>query len=453
MMNKKIKHSSLFTRVIRLITKFWEYCSGGVWRDTRNTLWVRIVKTANLTVRSFFDADLQTRSMSLTYMTVLAIVPAFALLFAIGRGFGLQSSITEFIYSAFPAQHKAIDTAISFVDRYLKESSQGIFVGVGLVILLWTLISLLSSIESTFNKIWGIRQDRSFYRKITDYTAICLFIPILMICSSGVSIFVSSTVTNSFAFLTPVVNSLLDAAPFFFACLAFTLSFFLIPNTKVKFKYAAIAGLLCGCSFQIVQLLFVNGQIYVSKYNAIYGSFAFLPLLLIWLQLSWLILLTGSLLTYSAQNVFGFNYMGDLSNIAESYMKKVAVVTMAVIIHRFESGQQPFTQSDIASKYGLPIRLVSIIIDKLNKCRLVYIVQLGNDKLGIAPAVDNDKYTVGMLLSALDKEGMKDFIPLFKERYSEALTRTDEIIKTAYDKGNDLLLRDICLPAPLVVKG
>lgn len=452
-MNKKDKHPSLIARYIKRIMRFWDYCAGAVWQDTRNTLWIRIIKTANLTVRSFFDTDLQTRSMALTYMTVLAIVPAFALLFAIGRGFNLQNSITSFIYSAFPSQHKAIDTAISFVDRYLKESSQGIFVGVGLVILLWTLISLLSSIESTFNKIWDVRQDRSFYRKITDYTAICLFIPILMICSSGVSIFVSSTVTHSFAFLTPVVNSLLDAAPFFFACLAFTLSFFLIPNTKVKFKYAAIAGLLCGCSFQIVQLLFVNGQIYVSKYNAIYGSFAFLPLLLIWLQLSWLILLTGSLLTYSAQNVFGFNYMGDISNIADSYMKKVAVVTMAVIINRFEAGQRPYTQSEIATKYGLPIRLVTMIIDKLNKCRLIYLVQLGDDKIGIAPAVDNDKYTVGMLLSALDKEGMKNFIPLFSQRYSDALTQTDEIIKTAYDKGNDILLRNIPLPAPLAVKG
>lgn len=305
------KNSTRVTLIKRLIVKvrcIIDFCWTGIWRNESDSIWIKLLKTVNLSVRSFLDTGLQSKSAALTYNSILAIVPAFALLFAIGRGFGFQNLLQDQLYSFFPAQHQAISTALSFVDSYLEQASQGIFVGIGIVLLLWTLISLLGNIEAAFNHIWGIKQNRSLYRKVTDFTAIFLMIPILMICSSGISIFMSNTVQNNidFRFLSPVFEVLLDITPFLLTCLAFTLAFILIPNTKVKFKYALISGIICGISFQILQQLFVSGQIYVSKYNAIYGSFAFLPLLLIWLQLSWLILLFGCVLTYSAQNIFRY---------------------------------------------------------------------------------------------------------------------------------------------------
>ena len=232
---------------------------------------------------------------------------------------------------------------MKFVDSYLAEASQGIFVGIGIIFLLWTLISLLSNIEEAFNTIWDVKRDRSMYQKVTDYIAICLMVPILMICSSGVSIFMSATVQNNiyFSFLSPLVNIALEALPVFLAWVAFTLSYFLIPNTKVKFQYAAISGAVCAIIFQILQLLFVNGQIYVSKYNAIYGSFAFLPLLLIWLQFSWLILLFGCVLTYSLQNVLSYNFLGNLSKMSENYSRKVTIILSAAIVGRFREGKTP----------------------------------------------------------------------------------------------------------------
>ena len=318
--------STFFKRAYIRAMNFYQYCTVGVWREPRNTMFVRIVKTANLSVRSFLDRGLQMKSAALTYSSVLAIVPAIALLLAIGRGFGFQDIISQSLYEYFPAQHKALETAMGFVDSYLKEAANGVFVGIGVVVLLWTLISLLSTIEEAFNNIWDIKKDRTLYQKVTDYIAICLLVPVLMVCSSGVSIFMSTLVQNNLALriFTPVLNVALEAAPLVLAWLAFTLSYFLIPNTKVQFKYAAIAGGICALGFQILQLLFVNGQIYVSKYNAIYGSFAFLPLLLIWLQLSWLILLFGCVLTYSLQNIFAFNFLGDVTTISPDYRRKVS---------------------------------------------------------------------------------------------------------------------------------
>lgn len=426
--------------------KGWiEYFQTGVWEDSSKTAKVRVVKVLNLTVRSFLDRDLQSRSMSLTYSTVLAIVPAFALLLAIGRGFGLQDLLEQQLYQNFPAQKQFIALCLKFVDSYLKEASSGIFVGVGLLFLLWTLISLLSYIETAFNMIWNIKHDRTLYQKITDYVAICLMVPILMICSSGVSIFMSATVQNNihFAFLSPLVNILLELAPVFLGWIAFSLSFYLIPNTKVDVKYALIAGAIAAVCFQILQLLFVNGQIYVSKYNAIYGSFAFLPLMLIWLQLSWLILLIGCVLAYSMQNVYGFNFIGDLKSMSENYERKVTIIMMAVVVERFSENKTPLSREDISSGYDIPIRVVERVAERLRLANVINFVALSQDKYGIAPATDTAKLTVGEILQRMDSVGDQNFIPRFTAIYHSQLEKIDGWLSKSYETMADIPITEI----------
>lgn len=410
------------------------YAWAGVWVDGRDTFWVRILKTLNLTVRSFLNKDLQSKAMALTYSTVLAAVPAFALLFAIGRGFGFQNLLQKSLYVYFPAQEQALNTALGFVDNYLSQASQGVFVGVGIVFLLWTLISLMSSIEQAFNQIWEVTEDRSFIRKVTDYIAICLVVPILMICSSGISIFMSTAISEHFSFLGGAVDWVLDATPFLLAWIAFTLSFMLFPNTKVQFKYAAISGFVCGVAFQILQLLFVNGQIYVSKYNAIYGSFAFLPLVLIWLQLSWLILLIGCMLSYAAQNVVNFNYNAASDSISSNYLKQVGVVIMRIIVERQQNRQQPLTLTEISTGYDIPIRLVKQLAEIYKEAGIAYYVVLDKDAEGLAPAIDAGTYTLGELFAVLDNYGKADFIPDFRTQYSSLLARVAPIVSHPYGK-------------------
>lgn len=385
---------------------------------------------------------------------MLALVPALALLFAISRGFGFQDMVQNELYVYFPAQQKAISTATSFVDSYLQQSSQGLFVGIGIVMLLWTLISLLSNIEDAFNSIWGIKKARSLPQKVTDYIAICLMVPVLMICSSGASIFMSTIVQDNLnlPFLTPVINNLLELAPLVMAWLAFTLSYFLIPNIKVSFKYAAIAGAVCAIAFQILQLLFVNGQIYVTKYNAIYGSFAFLPLMLIWLQLSWLILLTGCVLTYSLQNVFAYNYMGDISDVSQSYRREVELVITALVFRRFRRGRTPYTLYDLSKHYDLPMKLVNHSVEALRKAGIIYIVSEDKERVGIAPAVEIGRLSVGELMRRLDAEGNSDFIPGFSEMYAPLLGRFRKTMSAAYTSAETLSICDLPLPNAINTK-
>lgn len=447
-MNKSTK-SNFFSKLYDKIAKTADYAWTGVWLDTRNNIWISLLKTINLSIKSFLNKDLQSRSMALTYSTVLSIVPALALLLAIGRGFGLQNILKDELLTYFPAQTQSITTALSFVDSYLNSASQGIFVGIGIIFLLWTMISLLNNIEQAFNKIWDVKVQRPFYRKITDYTAICLMIPILMICSSGVSIFMSTAISEHLSFLSPMVNVLLDASPLILVWVAFTLSFLLIPNTKVKFKYALLSGLICGIAFQIIQLLFVNGQIYVSKYNAIYGSFAFLPLLLIWLQLSWLILLFGALLTYSAQNVFGYNFTDTDKIISDDYFRIFATIVMAIIVKRFDAHKSPLSPREMCKKYDLPVRLLTSVIEKLHDAGLVYLVERDKDSYGIAPAFNTTDYTVGEYWRKLNTLGASGFIPRLNKHFNKIISEVTPIISNSYADADNIKISSLNLPESL----
>ena len=443
------KKENFISRFFSKISAFFAYCASGVWDDTSNKTRVKVVKVINLSFRSFMDRDLQTKSMALTFSTVLAIVPAFAMLFAIGRGFGFQNLLEEQLFMNFPAQKNFITFALKFVDSYLNEASQGVFVGVGLIFLFYTMVSLLSDIETAFNQIWDIKKDRSILQKVTDYIAICLLVPIMMICSSGVSIFMSSTLQSNdhFSFLTPIVNVALEASPFILAFLAFSISFCLIPNTRVKFKYAATSGAICAIIFQILQMLFLSGQLYVSKYNAIYGSFSFLPLLLIWLQLSWLILLFGCVLTYSMQNIFAFNFLDNSVPPSRNLETKVTLIIMAVVAKRFHEEKTPLSPQQISVNYNLPIRMVNRLCEKLHKAGLVNMVMMNNDVVGVAPALDTDELTVGNIFRKIETEGNPNYIPKFKSIYSETIKTLDDWFGKCYDSLDKIPLLNIPLPS------
>lgn len=426
-----VRHAkvSFITRMKDTFVSWYAYVTDGVWNDTRRNMWVNLVKTLNLSVRSFLNADLQMRAGSLTYQTLLAIVPALALVFAIGRGFGFQNLLQSQLFHHFPAQKEALSQAFRFVDSYLAQSSEGIFVGVGILFLLWTLISLVSSVENAFNLVWGIKQGRTLWRKLTDYTAIFLILPVLMICAGGIMVFMSTTLQNllPFGFMSPVVKILLDFASLALVWLFFAGSYMLIPNTKVKFTNALIAGIMAGTSYAVLQWLFVTGQVYVTRYNAIYGSFSFLPLLLIWLQLVWTITLAGAVLCFSSQNIFEFSFTNEIARISNNYKWRLTLAVMTIAVNRFIRAKIPLTPHQIAVEYGLPITLVSESVHKLISCGLLIrvVTKSGDDEFAVSPAVEPSKITVGLVMEKVGADGSANFIPKFNKRFkslSEAVT-------------------------------
>lgn len=437
----------IIDRIKEKAMSWWEYGSDGVWSDHRDTLKVKTVKTLNLTVRTFLNSDLQSKACAMTYRTMLAVVPALALLFAIGRGFGFQNILQNQLYNYFPSQHRALEMAFSFVDSCLAQASEGIFVGVGLVFLLWTIVSLLSSVEETFNQVWGVPYERSFFRKMTDYLAICIILPVLMICSGGLQIFMSTTIQRllPFDFLSPVLGFSLDVASIAFTWLFFAGAYMLIPNAKVRFKNAILAGVLAGTAFQLLQWLFINGQMGVAKYNAIYGSFSFLPLMLLWMQFSWLITLAGALICSSAQNISMFSFDRQIRNISADYTRKVTLSVLYVILKRFRDRQTPMNTEQLSVSCGIPIRLVRLVTDRLLACGLVIRVITDNnmddrDELPMQPSMSIEQYTIANVITTLHTYGEKDFIPDLEKKFPQVMQQCDRLTESVRKSTSDTLL-------------
>ncbi len=407
--------------LIEKCTAWWNYFNQGVWEDPRRTRSVAFIKTMNLSMRSFLNSKLWMTAGALTYYTMLAIVPALALIFAICRGFGFSNLLEAQIQQFFPAQSGALAQGLKFVDSYLANANEGVFVGAGIIFLLWTLYSLMSNVEDAFNEAWNVPRSRTVWRQITDYTAIFFILPILLILSSGINLLMSSTLQHLLPWdrLQGVVSVLLDSLSWVLIWLFFTGTYLLIPNTKVKFKYALIAGVIAGTGFMIVEWLFVSGQMYVARYNAIYGSFSFVPLLLIWLQIVWIITLSGAVVCYAMQNIYNLSYLNKVDNISIAYREKVAIAVMSVIVKDFKAEKTPPTPFSVAHDYRLPANLVSIVVQRLERCGLIrrLVPEKPVDEPGMVPAVPVSTLTVAQVVQALNRAGDSDFIPDFDEQF------------------------------------
>ena len=306
------------------IKRLWTFVTYDIWRITENEVSrgrssiYFIIKTSIISIRRFTQDRIMNKASALTYSTLLSIVPFLAIIFAIARGFGFSNLMENEFRGGLEGQSVAVEALLQMVDSYLSHTKSGVFIGIGLVMLLWTVINLVSNIEITFNRIWEVKKGRSIYRKITDYFSMFLLLPLLIVISSGLSIFMSTMVKymDDFVILAPILKFLVRLIPFVLTWLMFTGLYVFMPNTKVKLKYALISGVIAGSAYQAFQYLYIGSQIWVSKYNAIYGSFAAIPLFLLWLQISWTICLFGAELTYAGQNIKNFNFEKDTKNIS-----------------------------------------------------------------------------------------------------------------------------------------
>lgn len=441
-------------RIGRFLTWVIHFVTYDIWRITENEvsglkeLYINIIKTLILAFRGFMEEKLQTKASALTYSTLLSIVPMLAVLLGIAKGFGLQATVREELYDYFPGHVMELSKAFEFVERYLAQAQGGVILGVGLIFLLYTVVNLISAIEDTFNEIWQIQKSRPWYRRVSDYLALFVIVPVLMTASSGLSIFMGtlqSSFLGQYLFLTPVTGWILKLVPFVITSLVFTGLYIFLPNTKVRFLNGLIAGLIAGCAFQLFQNLYISGQIWVSKYNAIYGSFAALPLLLLWLQLSWLICLFGAEIAFASQNVRKFSFERDSQHISRRYKDFLTLLIASLITKRFAEQQPPYTADELSTTYRIPIRLTSQILFQLKRLGIINEVNYGVDERVIhyQPAMDIHQLTVSYLMDKMDREGSEDFkidtARLFSPAW-KALLKTREDMMRA---GEHILLKDL----------
>ena len=279
------------SRLIELVKRAYRFVRFDVWRITESELTkskrvsYRLVKTIVLAVRGFLNDELNQKASALTYSLLFAIVPIIAIVLAIAKGFGFESVVEEWLNRSLIGNTDLVPIVMGFVERYLETARGGYFLGIGIIVLLWSVTSFFYQVESSFNSIWQVRKSRSIIRQFTSYLSIVLIIPILIVVSNGFSIFFNAKLPElqAIKIISPLVTFTIKLVPFVIMWIVFTLLYWVIPNVKVRFWSAAISGLVSGTAFQLFQMLYIWGQVYLTRYNVVYGSFAAIPLLLLWL--------------------------------------------------------------------------------------------------------------------------------------------------------------------------
>lgn len=433
------------------LTDIKTFFTRGIWRIEDGRLpriqrtAFRMLKKLFLATETFVNNNISSHASALTYSTILATVPILSIVFAIGRGFGYGSLIEDKIRGHLTISHEVADTVLGFINSYLEHTQNGIFIGVGLIMLLYTLIQLTSNIEYTFNTIWGVKKPRNIYRRIADYISVFLLLPILIVVSSGLSIFLV-TLSQSlpdFIVLDSTLKGLIHLSPYILSGLAFTGLYMYMPNTWVRFRHAVMPGFIAGCAFQLVQYFYIHSQIWVSSQNAIYGSFAAIPMFMLWVQISWFICLYGAELSYANQNLDNYSYAKDINNLSRRYHDFIITLILSKICKRFEKGMTGYTAQGLSMENNIPIRLVNILLDELVNMKLI--IEVCEEKKHAAvylPAEDINRMTVNYLLERIDTYG-SEHLNLCLYEYSEKWEQLKEL-RSQYLKGMDeVLLKDL----------
>ncbi len=349
------------------------------------------------------------RASALTFYVLLSIVPIVALIFGISKGFGFEEMLKKELTDKLSSTPEIIDQVWTFSQRLLENTKGGLIAGVGLIILFYTVMRTLGNVESAFNDIWKVKKPRTWVRRFTDYLSVMLIAPIFLIASSSTTVFISTqlkTLSEKQEFLqafTPFLYDLLKFTPYLLIISLFTLMYIIIPNTRVNRKGAIVAGVLAGTAYQITQFFYIRFQINVSSYNAIYGSFAALPLFLFWMRISWLIVLFGAEIAYAVENVGKFAFEKANIRISPFTRKALALLIVRELVCRFKNSEIAPTAEALSEKLKVPFQNIDMLLSDLVYCGLISeIAGQNSENRSYQPAFDISNMTLYSVLTALD---------------------------------------------------
>jgi len=403
--------------MVSAIVRFLEY---GIWEVRLKDLspvkgfLVKDLRVLILALRGFFRDTCLLRASALTYYSLLSIVPLFALFFGVAKGFGLEAFVQNQIVGLAERANwppHVVERYVLFAGRLLESTKGGLVAGIGVVLLLWTVISILGNIESAFNEIWGVRKARSLVRKFTDYIAIMTIAPILIIISSSLNVVVASKVQSIaqrielLGTLKPYIVLLLKFLPYLSIWILLVLNYIVIPNTKVSIRSAILAGVATGTIFQVVEWVYITFQIGVSRYGPIYGSFAAMPLFLAWLQLSWMIVLFGAEVAVADENSETYGFHPDFEHLSFASRKILAVKMLHLLVKRFVQGERPLNAGEISTGLEIPARFVIQLLEELINARLVVETARNGNETVYQPGQATERLTIQFALEAYERQG------------------------------------------------
>jgi membrane protein len=432
-----------------MTSKILHFFNIGIWEirlknlPPIKALVIRYLRVILLASRGFLNDHCQKTASVLTYYSLLNVVPVVAVAFAMAKGFGLEKLIEKQILEmAEKANWQADITSqiISFSHNLLNQAKGGLIAGVGIVLLLWTVISIMGKIEESLNEIWEIKKPRTLIRKFSDYMAMMVLGPVLLIISSSATILVASQVkviVNKIAVLgvfSKLIFLLLNLLPYASIWVLFTMLYLIMPNTKIPIRSAILGGVAAGTIAQIVQWIYIKFQIGVASYGAIYGSFAALPLFLGMLQMSWMIVLFGAEIAHANEHYETFGFHPDYFQISVSSKKLLMLRIFHFLTKKFSLGEKPLSAHQIGHTLEIPVRLVGQLLHELMEVGLVVETAKGvKNEVAFQPGRTIENITVKFAMDEYEKQGISK-IPHDQSEEAEKISKYLKDISETIEK-------------------
>ncbi|MCF0191646.1 MAG: YihY/virulence factor BrkB family protein [Marinilabiliaceae bacterium] len=391
-----------------ILTKVKELAGGGIWSMTKEQAgrWYWLIKPGQailVAVEKYKNDRCKDKASALTYYTILSIVPLVAMVFGIASAFGFNEILRTFITDSFKGQEVVAQYLLDFSDKYIANMKGGWIAGIGFAMMIWTVKNLLGHTEQTFNQIWQVEKSRSLVRKLSDYITIIILALVAVVAVSSSLVNVTNQLSSDIN-LARVWGIVLSFVPMIMMWLGVSMIYYILPNTKVSLRAAITGGFFTTIALVIMQFIYLEFQIGLNSNNAVYGSFAAIPLFLIWLQTMWYIIILGCELVCVIQNFSSYGHNADTSRYSVSDRRKVSLQIVRYVIVRFAECKSAPSVKQIANDLKLPFSFVKNLMPMLEECGLLSKVITNADD-AYQPAFDVRQMTVRIFLDRVENLG------------------------------------------------
>jgi len=366
----------------------------------------RFLRILYLSGRGFRKDHCVLMATNLTYISLLSIVPLLAFAFSVSKGLKAQNVwIRDWVDNELSG---ALQEVMRQILARVEEINVTALGTIGFVILILIVMKMVGTVERSFNVIWGVRKGRSFVRKITDYVSMVVLGPIFLITIVGLTSMLTSNVIVERVLQMPVVGELRvlrTLTPYVIVWIGFSFLYLFLPNTRVRILAAILAGITAGTMWEAGLKLYIWSQVGVAKYTALYGAFAAIPIFLVWVNLSWMIVLVGAELCFAIQNETTYLQEVQTSGIRREQRESLALHLLVRVAQRFEAGERAYTAAELSDELDAPIRLINEIAGRLvdGGC----LEETRGDEANLVPARDPNRILVRDILEIVggDRDG------------------------------------------------
>jgi membrane protein len=437
-----------------MITRLKSFLTTGIWRIRSRDLppvkkfLLRHLRIIALTARESVKDKCLLRASALTFYSLLSIGPVVALVLGIAKSFGLQNRFETEVLAKLPAQKDVLDQILNYAHVLLDSTRGGVIAGVSVAVLLWSAMKVLNHLEQSFNDIWQVEKSRSWKMRISNYLSFLVLSPLFLLIYSSIPAFVTRQLDDlsaKMAFLakiSPTILELVQLSPYLLIWAVFSLVYLLIPNTRVRVLSGILAGVLAGTAYLVIQWALIDFQVGVTRYNPIYGSLAALPLLLLWMNVGWIVLLIGAEYAYAHQNVNLYELEPDYTGISPRFKKVLTLQILHRMVAQFSNGEAPLSAGQISRQLEIPVLLVQHIIRELIDTGLVSQTDTdGSRDPAFQPSSDIHRWTIRHIIDALERHGVNR-LPVAETETLKSIIRTVEELTSEMNRSeaNRLLM-------------